>query len=75
MQNDIDNSNVSIPTTVQVAKLGRCLFVISHIAMNQLVYIESCARKIQKQKRMNEKKDAENQSIDNNGTSPGKQKV
>lgn len=75
VQNDVDTSNASILTTVQVAKLGRCLFVISHIAMNQLVYIESCARKIQKQKRMNEKKDSENQTLGNNGTSTGTHKV
>ncbi|KAE9612486.1 putative condensin subunit 1/Condensin-2 complex subunit D3 [Lupinus albus] len=50
MQSDNDTSSCSIPATVEVAKLSRCLFVISHIAMNQLVYVECCARKIQKQK-------------------------
>ncbi|XP_061360849.1 condensin-1 complex subunit CAP-D2 [Gastrolobium bilobum] len=75
LQSDIDASNGCMPITVQVAKLSRCLFVISHIAMNQLVYIESCARKIQKQKLTKEKKDIENQSIDSNGTaSTGTQK-
>lgn len=71
---DIDTSS-SMPITVQVEKLSRCLFVISHTAMNQLVYIESCARKIQKQKLAKEKKDIENQSSDSNGTSTGTQKV
>ncbi|TKY53425.1 Condensin complex subunit 1 [Spatholobus suberectus] len=70
VQSDIDTSSGSMPLTVQVAKLSRCLFIISHIAMNQLVYIESCARKIQKQKLTKEKKDYENQSIDNNDTVP-----
>nr|KYP59857.1 Condensin complex subunit 1 [Cajanus cajan] len=70
VQSDIDTSSGSMPLTVQVAKLSRCLFIISHIAMNQLVYIESCARKIQKQKLTKEKKDSENQSIDSNGTVP-----
>ncbi|MED6172299.1 Condensin-1 complex subunit CAP-D2 [Stylosanthes scabra] len=74
VQSDTDVSNTSILTTVQVAKLERCLFVISHIAMNQLVYIETCARKIQKQKRMKERNDSENQTIVNNGTSTGTQK-
>ncbi|GAU24201.1 hypothetical protein TSUD_23380, partial [Trifolium subterraneum] len=71
---DIDTTS-SMPITVQVAKLSRCLFVITHIAMNQLVYIESCARKIQKQKLAREKKDIESQSTDSNGTtSAGTQK-
>ncbi|RDY13843.1 Condensin complex subunit 1 [Mucuna pruriens] len=70
VQSDIDTGSGSMPLTVQVAKLSRCLFIISHIAMNQLVYIESCARKIQKQKLKKEKKDNENQSIHSNGTVP-----
>ncbi|XP_010246866.1 PREDICTED: condensin complex subunit 1 isoform X2 [Nelumbo nucifera] len=49
-------------TTVQVAKLSRFLFVVSHVALNQLVYIESCVRKIQKQKSKKEKSDAESQN-------------
>lgn len=77
---DCDGSEIdtgeSLPVTVQVAKLSRCLFVISHIAMNQLVYIESCARKIQKQKLIKEKKNIENQSTNSNGTATtGTQKV
>lgn len=44
--------------------------------MNQLVYIESCARKIQKQKLAKEKKDSENQNLDCNDTvSAATQKV
>ncbi|CAL5207628.1 unnamed protein product [Lathyrus oleraceus] len=71
---DIDTSS-SIPITVHEAKLCRCLFVISHISMNQLVYIESCGRKIQKQKLAKEKKNIESQSADSNGTaSAGTQK-
>ncbi|OIV89887.1 hypothetical protein TanjilG_14343 [Lupinus angustifolius] len=68
VQSDNDTSSASIPATVEVAKLSRCLFVISHIAMNQLVYIESCGRKIQKQKLAKEKKEIQNQSIDSNDT-------
>lgn len=50
LQNDIEGGNVDILTTVQIDKLSRYLFIASHVAMNQLVYIESCTRKIQKQK-------------------------
>ncbi|XP_043702705.1 condensin complex subunit 1 isoform X2 [Telopea speciosissima] len=39
----------NILSTMQVTKLSRYLFIISHVALNQLVYIESCVRKIQKQ--------------------------
>ncbi|XP_042509695.1 condensin complex subunit 1 [Macadamia integrifolia] len=40
----------NILSTMQVTKLSRYLFIISHVALNQLVYIELCVRKIQKQK-------------------------
>ncbi|OMO50666.1 Condensin subunit 1 [Corchorus olitorius] len=59
LQNDIDSGNSRVLSTVQVTKLSRFLFVTSHVAMNQLVYIESCIRKIQKQKSRKEKMDAE----------------
>ncbi|KFK34945.1 hypothetical protein AALP_AA5G214200 [Arabis alpina] len=65
-QNDTDNNNVDILTTVQVAKLSRFLFVISHIAMNQLVYIESCIQKIRRQKTKKDKAAAESQNTDEN---------
>ncbi|KAK6244268.1 hypothetical protein QUC31_010677 [Theobroma cacao] len=59
LHNDINSGTCSVLTTVQVAKLSRYLFVTSHVAMNQLVYVESCVRKIQKQKSNKEKVDAE----------------
>lgn len=37
-------------SSVKVAKLSKFLFVVSHVAMNQLVYIDLCLRKVQKQK-------------------------
>ncbi|GLT95831.1 hypothetical protein SLE2022_134920 [Rubroshorea leprosula] len=58
-ENDINSSKDSICSAVQVAKLGRYLFVVSQVAMNQLVYIESCVRKIQKQKVAKDKMDAD----------------
>ncbi|XP_044478360.1 condensin complex subunit 1-like [Mangifera indica] len=68
LQKDIDNGNDSMLTTVQVGKLGRCLFVVSHVAMNQLVYIESCARKIQKQKIRKDKMFDDHQNVHDNGS-------
>ncbi|XP_010554782.1 PREDICTED: condensin complex subunit 1 isoform X2 [Tarenaya hassleriana] len=65
-QNDADNNNVDFLTTVQAAKLSRFLFVVSHIAMNQLVYIESCIQKIRKQKARKEKAAGDNQNADDN---------
>ncbi|XP_039047059.1 condensin complex subunit 1-like [Hibiscus syriacus] len=59
LHNDIVSGNSTALPTVQVAKLSRYLFVTSHVAMNQLVYIESCVRKIQKQKGNKEKVDSE----------------
>ncbi|ESQ44369.1 hypothetical protein EUTSA_v10005748mg [Eutrema salsugineum] len=60
--NDIDDNIVDILTTVHVAKLSRFLFVVSHIAMNQLVYIESCIQKIRGQKTKKDKSAAESQN-------------
>ncbi|VVB05952.1 unnamed protein product [Arabis nemorensis] len=65
-QDDTDDTNVDILTTVQVSKLSRFLFVISHIAMNQLVYIESCIQKIRRQKTRKDKAAAESQNTDGN---------
>nr|XP_043621850.1 condensin complex subunit 1 [Erigeron canadensis] len=70
LQNDADGSSSNVLTTVQVAKLSRFLYVTSHVAMNQLVYIESCARKIQKEKAKKEKLVAEGQHADSNGGKP-----
>ncbi|KAI3841576.1 hypothetical protein MKW92_007376 [Papaver armeniacum] len=50
-------------STVQVDKLGRFLFVASHVALNQLVYIESCVLKIRKQKTKTEKSNIETQNV------------
>ncbi|XP_024017781.1 condensin complex subunit 1 [Morus notabilis] len=70
LQNEIDGGNASVLTTVEVAKLSRYLFVVSHVAMHQLVYIESCHRKIQKQK-VGKEKEVEDQTEQVNGTKPG----
>lgn len=59
LQADIESGSTYVLTSVQVAKLSRYLFVVSHVAMNQLVYIESSLRKIQKAKAKKEKMDAE----------------
>lgn len=75
LQNDIDSGTSSVLTTVQVTKLSRYLFVISQVAMNQLVYIESCVKKIQKQKAMKEKMAADNQNVHSNGTTADTTKV
>lgn len=64
----LQNDN-NVLTTVQVSKLSRFLYVLSHVAMNQLVYIESCVREIQKEKAKKEKMIAEGQNVDSNGKS------
>ncbi|XP_052175354.1 condensin-1 complex subunit CAP-D2 [Diospyros lotus] len=66
VQKDADDGTTSVFTTVQVTKLSRYLFVASQVAMNQLVYIESCVRMIQKDKAKKEKLDAEGQNAQNN---------
>lgn len=65
LQNDIENGGSSVLSTVQVTKLSRYLFIVSHVAMNQLTYIESCVRRIQKQKAKKDKIDAESQYVPN----------
>ncbi|KAM0947830.1 putative armadillo-like helical, condensin complex subunit 1 [Dioscorea sansibarensis] len=61
MPTDADNQDVNV-STVSAAKLGRCLFIISHVAFNQLVYIESCIHKLQKQKAKKEKSKLESEA-------------
>lgn len=70
LQQDADNGDGNFPTSTQVGKLSRYLYVTSHVAMNQLLYIECCIKKIQKQKTEKERLAAENQNIDNNGSDP-----
>ncbi|WCJ33357.1 Condensin-1 complex subunit CAP-D2 [Euphorbia peplus] len=67
MQEDIDNGSANTSAAVQVSKLSRFLFIVSHIAMNQLLYIEACARKIRKQKIAREKV-VDHQSVHNTAT-------
>ncbi|KAK6124859.1 hypothetical protein DH2020_041393 [Rehmannia glutinosa] len=66
LQTNTVSGSSNMLTTVQVAKLSRYLFVVSHVAMNQLVYIESCIRKIQKSKAKKEKMVAEDKNLDVN---------
>ncbi|XP_019710246.1 condensin-1 complex subunit CAP-D2 isoform X2 [Elaeis guineensis] len=61
--NDADNDSINFLFTVPAAKLGRFLFIISHVALNHLVYIESCVRKVQKQKSKKEKSKHESQAV------------
>ncbi|MQL72395.1 hypothetical protein Taro_004763 [Colocasia esculenta] len=57
--NNVDYTDASLYASVPVSKLSRCLFIISHIALSQLVYIESCVRKLQKQRSIREKSKVE----------------
>ncbi|CAI0374530.1 unnamed protein product [Linum tenue] len=66
LQNEIEDGATTALTEVQVAKLSRFLFIVSHVAMNQLLYIESCIRKVQKQKTSKDKA-LESQKNDTNG--------
>ncbi|CAK9322761.1 unnamed protein product [Citrullus colocynthis] len=66
LQAGIEGGNDDILTNVHIEKLSRYLFIASHVAMNQLVYIESCTRKIQKQK-AKEKMVVEGQTVHGNG--------
>ncbi|KAK6941728.1 Condensin complex subunit 1, N-terminal [Dillenia turbinata] len=68
LQNDTESGSTEIPSTVQLAKLSKFLFVVSHVAMNHLAYIESCVKKIQKQRAKKERMDAERQNLQSNGS-------
>ncbi|KAL6498518.1 Condensin-1 complex subunit CAP-D2 [Orobanche hederae] len=64
-RSDLQTGNASnVSTTVPVARLSRYLFVVSHVAMNQLVYTESCVRKIHKSKAKKERMVAEGKKLD-----------
>ncbi|KAK2987347.1 hypothetical protein RJ640_023648 [Escallonia rubra] len=68
LQNDRESSCPNFLTSVQVTKLSRYLFLVSHVAMNQLIYVESCVRKIQKDKAKKDKMAAEVQTVPSKGT-------
>ncbi|BAF22440.1 condensin-1 complex subunit CAP-D2 isoform X2 [Oryza sativa Japonica Group] len=55
MSNENETQNGSMLSSTPATNLGRFLFIISHIALNHLVYIETSVKKIQKQKRKNDK--------------------
>ncbi|GAB2236250.1 hypothetical protein Droror1_Dr00027989 [Drosera rotundifolia] len=46
LQLDTDDIIVDIPATVSMRKLSRYLYVVSHVAVQQLLYIESCLKRI-----------------------------
>ncbi|KAI8559174.1 hypothetical protein RHMOL_Rhmol04G0152700 [Rhododendron molle] len=62
LQNDISSGNTNFLTSVQVTNLSRYLFVASQVAMYQLLYIETCVRKIQKESAKKQKSDSEGQN-------------
>ncbi|KAF0907364.1 hypothetical protein E2562_015859 [Oryza meyeriana var. granulata] len=55
VSNENETQNGSMLSSIPATKLGRFLFIISHIALNHLVYIETSVKTIQKQKRKNDK--------------------
>ncbi|XP_031473605.1 condensin-1 complex subunit CAP-D2 [Nymphaea colorata] len=63
------NDNTSI-SAVKVTKLSRFLFIVSHVALSQLVYIESCVKKVQKQKKKKETSSIEQQNDPNGHAEP-----
>lgn len=69
---ELQNGSSNMLTTVQVTKLSRLLFVVSHVALNQLVYIESWVRKIQKDKAKREKMITEDKGDCTDNTGPQK---
>ncbi|KAL6841826.1 hypothetical protein ACP4OV_028338 [Aristida adscensionis] len=55
VSNGDETPNDAFLSSVPASKLGRFLFIVSHIALNHLVYIETSVKKIQRQNRKNEK--------------------
>lgn len=70
LSSDTGNARVNISSTLQVEKLSRYLFVVSRVALNQLVYIESCVRKVQKQKTKKMKSLSDSQNVQDDSLSP-----
>ncbi|XP_048554898.1 condensin-1 complex subunit CAP-D2 [Triticum urartu] len=65
---ELETQNSSTITELSAMKLGRFLFVISHIALNHLVYIETSVKKIHKQKQKNEKSQSTNEDSQVDGS-------
>lgn len=66
LQNVTPTESTNVLAKLEVTKLSRFLYIVSHIAMSQLVYIESCVRKIQKEKAKKERLVADGKSVDCN---------
>ncbi|VFQ71707.1 unnamed protein product [Cuscuta campestris] len=68
LQTDIENGSSNLNVSISVPKLSKYLFIVSHVAMNHLVYIESLVRKIQKERvkkeRMVSEQNADNASVE-----------
>ncbi|KAK9102822.1 hypothetical protein Sjap_020076 [Stephania japonica] len=68
--NGVENVNTNIYFSVQVGKLSRYVFIVSHVALNQLVYIESCVREVRKQKARKGKLEADHDTAQVDCTTP-----
>jgi condensin complex subunit 1 len=68
VSNGDQTQNDTFLPSVSSSKLGRFLFVVSHIALNHLVYIETSVRKIQKQKRKDDKSESTTDDIHADGS-------
>jgi condensin complex subunit 1 len=68
VSNRDQTQNDTFLPSVSPSKLGRFLFVVSHIALNHLVYIETSVRKIQKQKRKDDKSESTTDDIHADGS-------
>ncbi|XP_015695348.1 condensin complex subunit 1 isoform X1 [Oryza brachyantha] len=68
MSNENETQNGSMLSSIPATKLGRFLFIISHIALNHLVYIETSVKTIQKQKRKNDKSEPTTEDLQANAS-------
>ncbi|KZV57861.1 condensin complex subunit 1 [Dorcoceras hygrometricum] len=59
---ELGDSSCNALIAVPVSQLSRSIFIVSHVAMHQLVHIEYCVRKIQREKAKKEKIDAEDRA-------------
>lgn len=63
----VEGENTDSECAVSVTSLSRFLFLVGHVALKHFVYIESCVRKIRKQK--NDKERAASQSQEDSADS------
>ncbi|KAK1277671.1 hypothetical protein QJS04_geneDACA016585 [Acorus gramineus] len=72
---DQDIGNTYLCSSVEASKLSKFLFIVGHVALKHLLYIESCVGKIRKERSKKEKLYSDSQDCQENHSLPAEANV